>query len=118
MATEERFPLKWTDVYFEYGLVQRDSYKLEYRHVPQTGAFQYRYRPDGPHYSGSGEIVGFMTTQQLVSADLATALQGIVDDDDAGVSLADQRARWTDRMSAARAALNRAALNKATPSPA
>ncbi len=36
---------------------------------------------------------------------LRTALQGIVDDDAAGVSLEDQRSRWNVRIEAARAAL-------------
>ena len=40
--------------------------------------------------------------------DLFDALQDIVADDDAGVSLADQRSRWDERMSAARAALAKA----------
>jgi uncharacterized protein YfaS (alpha-2-macroglobulin family) len=37
--------------------------------------------------------------------ELKAALQGILDDDDAGTSLADQRARWGDRMAAAKAAI-------------
>ena len=41
--------------------------------------------------------------------DLFEALQGIVADDDAGVSLEDQRARWNDRMAAAKAAIAKAA---------
>jgi hypothetical protein len=36
---------------------------------------------------------------------LVDALQGIVDDDASQTSLADQRARWDDRMAVARAAL-------------
>jgi hypothetical protein len=39
---------------------------------------------------------------------LVDALQGIVDDDASQTSLADQRARWHDRMAVARAALAKA----------
>lgn len=39
---------------------------------------------------------------------MRAALQGIVDDADAGVSLADQRARSDARMAAAKAALSKA----------
>ena len=47
---------------------------------------------------------------RLIAAapDLLEALKGIVADDDAGVSLNDQRARWSDRMSAAKAAILKA----------
>ena len=39
---------------------------------------------------------------------LRDALRGIVEDDDAGTSLDEQRARWDSRMKAARAALSKA----------
>lgn len=47
---------------------------------------------------------------RLIAAapDLLEALKGIIDDDDAGVSLNDQRARWNDRMTAAKAAVLKA----------
>jgi len=38
-------------------------------------------------------------------AKLTRAAQGVLDDDDPGVSLKDQRARWNERMAALKAAL-------------
>lgn len=47
---------------------------------------------------------------RLIAAapEMAAALEGILDDDDASTSLADQRSRWVARMDAARAALAKA----------
>ena len=46
--------------------------------------------------------------QRLLIRELVEALGGIIADDDAGVSLNDQRARWNDRMTAAKAAVLKA----------
>lgn len=165
--TTSRFPLKWTQAPMHgFGWPPlRESYKLEYRNDPLTRELQYRYVPDGPYHSGSGQIIGGQLTANahtpgpwkathsdpaegvdcwwitanvlpsngekeicsvpsgyrsveanahLIAAapELLAALRGIVADDDAGVSLEDQRARWNDRMAAAKAA-----IAKATASP-
>ena len=57
-----------------------------------------------------GGVPQHMANMKLVCAapDLFNALRGIVADDEATVSLADQRARWDERMAAARVALAKA----------
>ncbi len=60
--------------------------------------------PDGPEWNEDA------ANARLIAAapEMFAALEGILADDDSSVSLADQRARWTARMDAGRAALAKA----------
>lgn len=76
-------------------------------HTISHGVNNYRDGPEGYVCTTNGTSEA---DARLIAAapDLFDALQDIVADDDAGVSLADQRSRWDERMSAARAALAKA----------
>lgn len=53
-----------------------------------------------------------ITRLRSLTAEMERAIQGVLDDDDASTSLADQRARWTSRMDALRSALSRSQEGK------